>query len=115
VSGGGNETAPLTAAVPTGWRARLDLRPNALRLRDSAIAIVQITVAATEGEVPLARLLVDRGLAASRKEAERLITQGAVSLEGEKVSDPSFRMALKASMRLLVKVGKLKLERWVVR
>lgn len=47
MSGGRNETAPLTAAVPTGWRARLDLRPNALRLRDSAIAIVQITVAAT--------------------------------------------------------------------
>ncbi|HET8902159.1 MAG TPA: S4 domain-containing protein, partial [Holophagaceae bacterium] len=75
----------------------------------------EIAVAATEGEVPLARLLVDRGLAASRKEAERLIAQGAVSLEGEKVSDPSFRLALKVSMKLLVKVGKLKLERWVVR
>lgn len=75
----------------------------------------EIEVAPTEGEVPLARLLVDRGLAASRKEAERLIAQGAVSLEGEKVSDPSFRMALKVSMNLLVKVGKLKLERWVVR
>jgi uncharacterized membrane protein YgaE (UPF0421/DUF939 family) len=43
---GGGQTAPLTTAVPTGWRARLDLRPNAQRLRDSAIAIVQITVAA---------------------------------------------------------------------
>lgn len=75
----------------------------------------EIAVDATEGEVPLARLLVDRGLAASRKEAERLIAQGAVSLEGEKISDPSFRLALKASMKLLVKVGKLKLERWVVR
>jgi tyrosyl-tRNA synthetase len=75
----------------------------------------EIPVPPTEGEVPLARLLVDRGLAASRKEAERLITQGAVSLEGEKVSDPSFRLALKVSMKLLVKVGKLKLERWVVR
>ncbi|HXC18038.1 MAG TPA: tyrosine--tRNA ligase [Holophagaceae bacterium] len=75
----------------------------------------EIPVAPTEGEVPLARLLVDRGLAASRKEAERLISQGAVSLEGEKVSDPSFRLALKVSMKLLVKVGKLKLERWVVR
>ena len=75
----------------------------------------EVAVDATDGEVPLAKLLVERGLAASRKEAERLIAQGAVSLEGEKVSDPSFRMALKASMKLLVKVGKLKLERWVVR
>ena len=70
---------------------------------------------ATEGEVPLTRLLTDRGLAASRKEAERLISQGAVSLDGEKVSDPSFRLALKTSMDLLVKVGKLKLERWKVK
>lgn len=75
----------------------------------------EVAVAATEGEVLLAKLLVERGLAASKKEAERLIAQGAVSLEGEKVADPSFRLALKVSMKLLVKVGKLKLERWVVR
>jgi tyrosyl-tRNA synthetase len=75
----------------------------------------EVAVEATDGEVLLAKLLAERGLAASKKEAERLIAQGAVSLEGEKVSDPSFRMALKSSMKLLVKVGKLKLERWVVR
>jgi tyrosyl-tRNA synthetase len=75
----------------------------------------EVEVTPTEGEVPLAKLLVDRGLAASRKEAERLIHQGAVSLDGEKVSDPSFRLALKQAMKLLVKVGKLKLERWVVK
>lgn len=45
--GVGGETAPSTTAVPTGWRARLDLRPNVSRVRDSAIAIVQIVVAAT--------------------------------------------------------------------
>jgi tyrosyl-tRNA synthetase len=75
----------------------------------------EVDVAPTEGEVPLAKLLVDRGLASSRKEAERLIHQGAVSLDGEKVSDPSFRLALREAMKLLVKVGKLKLERWVVK
>ncbi|HJV90588.1 MAG TPA: tyrosine--tRNA ligase [Holophagaceae bacterium] len=75
----------------------------------------EVEVTATEGEVPLTRLLTERGLAPSRKEAERLISQGAVSLDGEKVSDPSFRLALKASMELLVKVGKLKLERWKVK
>ena len=74
-----------------------------------------VEVEPTDGEAMLAKLLVERGLAPSRKEAERLIGQGAVSLDGEKVLDPSFRLALKASMRLLVKVGKLKLERWVVR
>jgi tyrosyl-tRNA synthetase len=75
----------------------------------------EVPVPATEGEVLLAKLLVEHGLAGSRKEAERLIQQGAVSLDGEKVSDPSLRMTLKAAMKVLVKVGKLKLQRWVVR
>jgi tyrosyl-tRNA synthetase len=74
-----------------------------------------VVVTPTEGDVPLAKLLVEHGLAASRKEAERLIAQGAVSLDGEKVADPSFRLALKEAMKLLVRVGKLKLQRWVVR
>jgi len=74
----------------------------------------EIALRPTEGEVPLARLLVDRGLAASRKEAERLIVQGAVSLDGEKIGDPAARLALQTGQSLLVKVGKLKLERWVV-
>lgn len=39
-------SASTTAVVPTGWRSRFDLRPNVVRVRDSAIAIVQIVVAA---------------------------------------------------------------------
>lgn len=38
---------PLTAAVPTGWRARFDLRPALRRVRDSLPAIGQLVVAAT--------------------------------------------------------------------
>lgn len=75
----------------------------------------EMAVEATEGDVPLSRLLVDRGLAASRKEAERLLQQGAVSLDGEKVSDAASRLVLKPGMSLLVRVGKLKLQRWVVK
>ena len=75
----------------------------------------ELTVAPTAGEVPLARLLTEHGLAASRKEAERLITQGAVSLDGEKAGDAGCRIALVPGASLLVKVGKLKLQRWVVR
>ena len=74
----------------------------------------EVALPPTDGEVPLARLLVDRGLAGSRKEAERLIAQGAVSLDGEKAGDPSVRLALRPGQSLLVKVGKLKLERWTV-
>lgn len=75
----------------------------------------EVEVPATEGEVPLSRLLVEHGLAASRKEAERLLQQGAVSLDGAKVADPALRLALAAGDGLLVRVGKLKLQRWVVR
>jgi tyrosyl-tRNA synthetase len=74
----------------------------------------EVAVPATEGAVPLARLLVDRGLAASRKEAERLLGQGAVSLDGQKIADPTLRLSLQSGQSLLVKVGKLKLERWVI-
>ena len=74
----------------------------------------EIPMAPTDGELPLARLLVDRGLATSRKEAERLIGQGAVSLDGTKAVDPALRLVLVPGQSLLVKVGKLKLERWVV-
>lgn len=38
---------PETQVIPTGWRARLDPRPAVGRVRDSALAIVQIVVAAT--------------------------------------------------------------------
>lgn len=44
---GSDPTAPLTTAIPTGWRRRLDPRPAFTRVQDSAMAIVQITVAAT--------------------------------------------------------------------
>lgn len=74
----------------------------------------EVSVAATEGEVPLARLLVEQGMAASRKEAERLIQQGAVSLDGQKVSDGQARIQLRSGDALLVKAGKLKLQRWMV-
>lgn len=74
----------------------------------------EVAVAPTDGEVALSRLLVDRGLAASRKEAERLIGQGAVSLDGQKAADPTLRLSLRSGQSILVKVGKLKLERWVI-
>ncbi|BDU71729.1 tyrosine--tRNA ligase [Mesoterricola silvestris] len=74
----------------------------------------EVEVAAFRGE-SLAKLLAERGMAPSRKEAERLIQQGAVSLDGVKVQDPRLAVDLAAGQSLLVKAGKLKLQRWVVR
>ncbi|MBP1771865.1 MAG: tyrosyl-tRNA synthetase [Holophagaceae bacterium] len=80
----------------------------------SQVEAPEVAMAATGGEVPLTRLLVERGLAASRKEAERLMGQGAVSLDGQKVTDAALRLELRPGQSLLMKVGKLKLERWVI-
>ena len=68
----------------------------------------------TDGAVPLAKLLVERSLAPSRKEAERLLQQGSVSLDGVKVPEPSLRMNLQVGDTVLVRVGRLKLQRWVI-
>jgi len=53
-------------------------------------------------DIPVSRLLVETGLAASRSAANRLIQQGAVSIAGEKVSD-SNKMIGKGTV---IKVGK---------
>ena len=49
-------------------------------------------------------VIADAGLTGSRAEARRLVQQGAVSLDGEKVSDP-YRI-LKEGADVLLKVGK---------
>ena len=49
-------------------------------------------------------LIADTGLTGSRAEARRLIQQGAVSLDGEKIGDPYF--TLPAGANALLKVGK---------
>ncbi|MYF04422.1 MAG: tyrosine--tRNA ligase [Holophagales bacterium] len=53
---------------------------------------------------PLFTLIADTGLTASRAEARRLIQQGAVSLDGEKIGDPYF--TLPDGVNVLLKVGK---------
>ena len=57
-----------------------------------------------DGEIALPRLLVEAGLAASTSEARRLISQNAVTVDGEKVTDAD--RTLPARGELLLKVGK---------
>ena len=52
-------------------------------------------------------VLKEAGLVKSSSEAVRLIKQNAVSLDGEKVTDPY--MAFPSGQKVLVKVGKLRL------
>jgi len=62
--------------------------------------------------VPLAKTLALLGLASSGSEARRLIGQGGVSVEGERVSDPNAKLS--AGVHLL-KVGKRKFTRVTVK
>ena len=56
--------------------------------------------------VPLARLVVDAGLASSASEVRRLIVQGGVKVDGETVRDPQDRIAADGGRELLLQVGK---------
>jgi len=52
------------------------------------------------------KLLVDLGLAKSNGEARRLIQQGGVSVDGDRLSDPAGTLAAGAAASYLIKVGK---------
>ncbi|GGA80062.1 tyrosine--tRNA ligase [Neiella sp. HB171785] len=49
--------------------------------------IAEVTVNAVDGEIGMANLLKDAGLVASTSEAMRMVKQGAVKQDGEKVAD----------------------------
>jgi len=64
----------------------------------------------TDKDVPLAKLIADNGMAKSGGEARRLIRQGAVSIDGEKIADPAFHLTLDQDESIL-KVGKRRFAR----
>jgi tyrosyl-tRNA synthetase len=67
----------------------------------------QITVKAASlehGKIWSVKLVVDSGFAPSNSEARRLISQGAVTLDGQKVENPETAVGLKDDM--VLKVGK---------
>ncbi len=80
-----------------------------LREREVPEEIEAVTLKVSEATLWLPRLLVDSGLAGSTSEARRLITQGGVQVEGEKVTDAS--LALAAGKTYLLKVGKRRFKR----
>jgi tyrosyl-tRNA synthetase len=73
--------------------------------------VPEVTLAAG---LPLAKLLAAAGLAASNGEARRLVEQGAVALDGERVADPYRELPARETPYLL-KVGKRRFARVTVR
>jgi tyrosyl-tRNA synthetase len=62
----------------------------------------------------LTTMLVELGLASSRSEADRLVKQGGVELDGERVSDVKMEVPLTDAREFLLRAGKKKFLRIVV-
>lgn len=65
-------------------------------------------------EIGICKLMVEVGLATSNGEARRLIEGKAVEKEGQKISDPQMKLALKAGENFVLKAGKKKFVRVTV-
>ena len=72
----------------------------------------EVVVPTTGGAVALVRAMVDGQLVASTSEGRRLVTQGAVRVDGARVSDPKAELTTGTH---LVQVGKLRAARLTVR
>jgi tyrosyl-tRNA synthetase len=60
------------------------------------------------GEWKIADLLVEAGLVESKGEAKRLIKQGGVKIDGDKVDNAGIDVSIRQGNELVVQVGKLK-------
>ncbi len=71
--------------------------------------IQEVTVASQDGSLGIAHLLKEAGLVSSTSEAFRMIKQGAVKIDGERVDDRDTRIA--AATTHIYQVGKRKFAR----
>ncbi|MEQ1814562.1 MAG: tyrosine--tRNA ligase [Candidatus Nitrotoga sp.] len=71
-----------------------------------------ITVSSANGIIGVAQLLKQAGLVGSTSDALRMIEQGAVKLDGERISDKALQ--LKAGVNVVAQVGKRKFGRVTV-
>jgi tyrosyl-tRNA synthetase len=96
----GKDAARLAA---DGFNARF-------RDREAPTDVPEVTVRASGGAaMAIAQVLKQAGLAASASEAMRLIEQGGVKIDSEKVSDKALKLAKGA--RVVIQVGKRKFAR----
>jgi tyrosyl-tRNA synthetase len=82
------------------------------RDRDVPTDIPEARVAAANGGVTIVQALKQAGLTASTSEAMRMIEQGGVKLDGEKVSDKS--LVLDVGAQVVLQVGRRKFARVTV-
>ena len=81
------------------------------RFREGVIPedMPELTLKAPEGGIPISHLLKQAGLTPSTSEAQRMIEQGGVKLDGERVSDKGLK--LQPGRAVVAQVGKRKFAR----
>lgn len=79
------------------------------RRRELPEDIPEVTLQARDGALPLANVLKEAGLTSSTSDAHRMVKQGAVKVDGERVADS--RQAVAAGSRHVYQVGKRKVAR----
>jgi len=101
----------LVARYHSGAAARQAAAEFAHIFREKGLPeeIEEVTLKVQEARLWLPRLMVDAGLSAGTSEARRLITQGGVHLNGEKVTDAN--LELPGGATYLLKVGKRRFKR----
>ena len=69
----------------------------------------------TDGEIGILDMMVKASLATSKGEARRLVTQGGVSLDDQKITDPQYRVTAEALKKgVVLKKGKKVFHRFTV-
>ncbi|QXP88468.1 tyrosine--tRNA ligase [Methylococcus capsulatus] len=88
--------------------ARKALENFEARHRDNAVPddLVEQVIAVPDGGYPIANLVHDLALTASTSEALRLIKQGGIKIDGERLEDPKCRMTAEGTH--IIQVGKRK-------
>ncbi len=113
VAGGGNPRdvkfelgREITARFHGEKAAERALGGFIARFRDGAMPeeVPEVAVSGTGEELPLAYVIKQAGLTASTSEATRMIQQGAVRIDGERVSDTDLKIP--RGTEALIQVGK---------
>ncbi len=98
---------------PGGLRQAQDDFVARFRKRELPDEIPEVAVEAPGGSLPLANVLKQAALTSSTSDAHRMVKQGAVKMDGEKVEDS--RREIPAGSRHVYQVGKRKVARITVR
>jgi tyrosyl-tRNA synthetase len=101
----------IVARFHSNQAAELALADFESRFQKGAIPddLPEFTVQCQDGVLPIAQMLKQANLVTSTSEALRMIEQGGVRLDGEKVSDKGLK--LQAGMTVVAQVGKRKFAR----